>query len=472
MKIGRKRMAFITTSLFTISLFSQSLVFASSTEKHIKVKTELGSSSITLNWNNIGTKYEIYRDGKLIENTKQNNYVDTSIGADELYKYVIAAYDDDKLIDTIRVSTKAKSSPEKLKSFKPGKAETTPDMTIESVAGANSVTLNWPAIPDDDNVYDIYRDGVFISKITGNHFVDENLSSSTKYRYSVVGTKKFNKAEIANIKNELKNTNTKEVTDEELSQLENTYEAIKFVKTLSSSLEANLDENVLNESNLMTVSSSSSPYFSFRYLTFIPYQRVKNPWPEWTTPDYSYQTYFLGNNRSFNVLAYQNSKTEQNIDVTFDQPTLSTYNQRTYNDSTTLVDGNNTPLWTGTATCEQSPWYGSDHTKAFDLYLISPNSYGTDIKQFGAGGDCGIPYRDKLSPDITYYYDAWIERDGDWRVKGSHDKAPSHEFYIYDRSTGSYTTIYNHSVALKSNGDPDFNYLLPFYPSWTFDISG
>jgi hypothetical protein len=282
---------------------------------------------------------------------------------------------------------------------------------------------------------------------------------------------KFNKDEINALKKELKNNNTAAVSDEDLSKLENTFEAIKFVKTLDSELNANVDENTLKESNLMSISAAAAPYFSFRYMTFIPNKRIKNPWPEWTTA-YNFQTYFLGNNRTFNVLASQNSKTEQNIDITFDQPSNSTYNQRTFTDKTTLVDGNNTPLWTGQAVCEQSPWYGTDHTKAFDLYLLSPNSYGTDLKQFGAGGDCGIPYRDKISPDITYYYDAWIERDGDWRVKGSHDKAPSHEFYIYDRSLGNYTTIFKHNVALKSNGDPDFNYLLPSYPSWTFDISG
>ncbi len=248
------------------------------------------------------------------------------------------------------------------------------------------------------------------------------------------------------------------------------FEAIKFVRTLDSNLEANLDESILNQSNLLPL--LTTPYFSFRYLTFIPNYKIKNPWPTWTTPDYPYQTYFLGNNRSFDVLAFQNSKTEQNIDITFDQTPYSTYDQRTFADATNLVDGSNNVLWTGQAVCEQSPWYGTDHTKAFDLYLISPNSYGLDTKQFGAGGDCGIPYRDYLSPDITYYYDAWIERDGDWRVKGSHDKAPSHEFYIYDTSIGNYTTIFQHNVQLDSNGDPDFNYLLPIYPNWTFDISG
>ncbi|MFD0716984.1 hypothetical protein [Paenibacillus sp. GCM10027626] len=155
----------------------------------------------------------------------------------------------------------------------------------------------------------------------------------------------------------------------------------------------------------------------------------------------------------------------QNIDVTFDEPSYSTYNQRTAVDSTTLVDKNDKPVWTGQAKCTLE-------NNAFRLYLMSPNSYGKDKKQFGAGGDCGIPYRDNLSPDITYYYDAWIERDGDWRVKGSHDKAPSHEFYIYDHATGNYKMIFQHSAVRKANGDVDFLYLLPIYPSWSFDISG
>jgi chitodextrinase len=75
--------------------------------------------------------------------------------------------------------------------MKQGTKDNTPDMTIESIAGSNSVTLNWPTISDDDNVYDVYRDDELISRVQGNQFTDDNVTPSTKYRYSVIGTKKF-----------------------------------------------------------------------------------------------------------------------------------------------------------------------------------------------------------------------------------------------------------------------------------------
>ncbi|MFS0725537.1 hypothetical protein [Paenibacillus sp. 1P07SE] len=106
------------------------------------------------------------------------------------------------------------------------------------------------------------------------------------------------------------------------------------------------------------------------------------------------------------------------------------------------------------------------------MFLYSPHIFGLDAKKFAAGADCGIPYGDLISPDITYGYDAWIERDGDWRVAGSHDKAPSHEFYIYDRASGNYTEIFQHPALRKANGDVQFLALAPPWPSTHFDISG
>lgn len=458
----KRTLPLLSASLLASSLlFSQSGVsFAAEDKGQINVKTETSVSSVSLTWEKKGTKYKIFRDGKLKGESVENTFVDTNVKPDELYKYLIVTYDGDNPIDTIRISTKAKSSENKQSLKKSATQETTNketdklDMTIESVASSGVVTLNWPAIPDDDSIYEVYKDGSLIANVSDRYYTDKDVKPSTQYRYSVIGKKKLSDDEIKKIKEEAKEKYV--VSDEELRNLEHTYEAIKFVKTLDSNLQTNLQESNLKETN--SIAMSSTPYFSFRYATFIPDQKVSNPFPG------GGGTYFLGNNRSFDVLS-ENSKTLQNIDVTFDQPYYSTYGHRTSVDSTTLVDGNNTPVYTGTAKC--SPSNG-----AFDLSLMSPNSYGADLKQFGAGADCGIPYYDWLSPDITYYYDAWIERDGDWRVKGSHDQAPSHEFYIYDRSLGRYTTIFQHNAARKSNGEVNFLALAPPYPSWTFDISG
>ncbi|MDC3418485.1 DUF3238 domain-containing protein [Aquibacillus salsiterrae] len=431
------------------TLFSQSSVlFAIQAKDRFKAKTEITSSSITLNWDKIGTEYKIYRDGNLIGETKENSFVDATIKADVLYKYLIAAYDDKKITDIVRISTKAKTSLDK-GSLKKENQNNTLDMTIESVAGSNFITLNWPKIPDDDNVYQVYRNGSLIANVSDTQFTDQDVVSSTRYRYNVIGKKKLSDDDVNKIKKELKKKHDNNVSDEKLLKLENTYEAIKFVKTLDSDLQTNFEVSRLKEANFITM-SSDSPYFSFRYMTFIPDYRVPNPFQS--------GTYFLGNNRSYDVLSYD-YKTLQNIDVTFDQPLYSTYRQRTGVGTTYLVDEDNNFLSSKTANCTAD-------NGAYDLYLLSPNSYETDKKQFGAGGDCGIPYNDNITPDITYYYDAWIERDGDWRVKGSHDKAPAHEFYIYDGSIGSYTTIFQHGF------DGNFNNLFPFYPNWTFDISG
>ncbi|MBP1991595.1 hypothetical protein [Paenibacillus eucommiae] len=452
-----KPLSLFTMPLLAVLLFSQSPVaFADQAKDNIKAKTEISASSVTLNWDKIGTDYKVYKDGKLIGETRENTFVDTTVKPDELYKYHIVVYDGDQLIDTVRISTKAKSSLDN-SSLKKVNQINVPDMTIESIAGSDFVTLNWPEIPDDDNVYEVYRDGSLLASVSGRQFNDENVTHSTTYRYSVIGKKKLSEDEIKNIKKELDDNSANVVSDEELHKRENTFEAIKFVKTIDSNLEANLEESRLMESNLINI-NSSSPYFSFRYMTFIPDARVPIPF----IGGLGY--YFLGNNRGFNVLS-ESYKTQQNIDVTFDEPSYSTYNQRTGVGETVIVDEGWVYQDADTVVCTPS-------NGKYKLYLLAPNSYGTDLKQFGAGASCGIPFFDNFTPDIDHYYDAWIERDGDWRVKGSHDKAPSHEFYIYDRSSSSYTTIFQHSVLRKPNGEAEFNALLPSWDDTYFDISG
>lgn len=454
--VKKKMLSLVVSPLLLATLVLQPVSVAASVSKDsenpLQARTQISTSSVSLSWEHFGNNYQIFRDGKLIAETKQNAFTDTDVKPDELVKYVIAAFDDDKLVETIRISTKANSISE-MRTF--SGADKAPDMTIESVAGANFITLNWPEIPDDDGVYSLYKDGEFIATVSERKFTDKDVEPNSTYRYSVIGTKKLSESEVENIKTEL--GDAIDVSDDELYALENTYEAIKFVKTLDSNLDRNLDEDRLAEANLITL--ASAPYFSFRYLTFIPDYKVKNPF------DLSGDSYFLGNDRGFNVLTFNNSKTEQNIDVEFDQPNSSTYNHRVGVDTTVLVDEDNTEINRKTATCSTS-------NGGFDLFLYTPHSFGADAKKFAAGADCGIPYFDNISPDITYGYDAWIERDGDWRVAGSHDKAPSHEFYIYSRDTGTYEEIFQHSALRKSNGDVEFNALFPWWASTHFDISG
>ena len=447
----KMRSLFVLSVLVTLLVQpSNSMAYSTSIDS-FTVQTKQATSSITLSWSQFGSHYKVFKEGKLIGETKNNTFIDNDVKSDELVKYFIAAFDGDKLIETVRISTKAKSDIRE-KSI-PGIA---PDMTMESVASSNYVVLNWPEIPDDDSVYELYRDDEFIANVSGRNFVDSGLTPNTTYRYSIIGTKKINENEINAIKSEM---GERILTDEELNLLKHTYESIKFVKTLDNDLVKNLENAPLNEANLITTNSASSPYFSFRYLTFIPDYRVDNPIPG------GGNTYFLGNDRDFDVLTFNNSKTEQNIDIEFDQPNNSTYGHRVKNDSTTLVDEHNNVIETRSANCTTS-------NGGFDLFLYNPHSFGADAKKFGAGADCGIPFGPSFAPDINYGYDGWIERDGDWRVAGSHDQAPSHEFYIYIRSTGSYTTIFQTSAKRKSNGKVDFDYLWPIMPNKHFDISG
>jgi hypothetical protein len=63
MHVKKPLQLFSVTSVL-VSLLCQSPVYASTPEKHIKAQTERSESAITLSWNDIGTSYKIYKEGK------------------------------------------------------------------------------------------------------------------------------------------------------------------------------------------------------------------------------------------------------------------------------------------------------------------------------------------------------------------------------------------------------------------------
>ncbi|MEH6888077.1 fibronectin type III domain-containing protein, partial [Priestia megaterium] len=59
---------------------------------------------------------------------------------------------------------------------------------LEVVATNDSVTLNWDKIPDENGVYEIYKDDVQIGSTRGLEFTDKNVKPNSRYQYDIVAT--------------------------------------------------------------------------------------------------------------------------------------------------------------------------------------------------------------------------------------------------------------------------------------------
>lgn len=126
--------------------------------------------------------FKIYRDGKLIFKTESNinKYVDNEVEPNIFYTYTVKATnkDGDSIGDSIKVQIKTKI------------IQTIPQPPTDFSAIALSeseVSLKWEDNSDNEEGFEIYRDGVLIykSKKDETSYIDKGLKPDTVYKYSI-----------------------------------------------------------------------------------------------------------------------------------------------------------------------------------------------------------------------------------------------------------------------------------------------
>ncbi len=418
--------------------FSGELTHASGL--YVDVKEDV--NSITMSWKNEGDFYKIYKEGKLLWEGNKTTFKDTNLIAGELYGYKIGVYKNDKLIDinSIKTSTRenigVKESTQRT-SVLANETNQSMEYLLNSNVGSDSVSLGWDALPDDDGIYEIYRNQKLIGKTRETQYVDKKLKPGTIYTYEIIAKTEVNDLQKQQINDQIK----KQGLALSKKEKENLYLAenslVRIVETIPAISEKSLKVTSVPE---QMSSLASIIQYGFRWTTFIEAKSVADP--------FSLGNWLKGDNRTFgfNESSYR-TRTDVIADFTGGMITDSRKVGRTERYETKDLTGS--PIKTGTASNT-----GIKVTKDINT---------STRKYWRINHDVGVPFA-AIYPNITYYVETDIKRDGSFTVKGSHDRMPSHEFYVFIPNSDTIVPIFQFS-------DEGAGFLIPGTPQKTFNIS-
>ena len=313
-----------------------------------------------------------------------------------------------------------------------------------------SVLLFCTTPSDKDGEYEIYKNGEKIGSTSKTKYVDDSVKAGEEYKYNIkVQTE---------VTEERKNQIVKEVTESGSEPSEEVKQ--KMFRIIGNvGVQVKVPELSKDALSSLVASSASLPSgtddFKFRYSTFIPNAYIYDPN---LLENSGKVTYLLGDDRPF--FSFNADEYRSRLDVT--TAFFSGGGDMNYDRDFGLsvrcdVQGNPCPsseiLETDTA-----PDSGID---------VDINEEGSRQIRWDASQDQGVPFGASY-PNVNWQYNASLSRTA-FAVDGAHDQAPSHEFFVSDRSNGQIDTIYTYDVgsfvdfALLAPGIPQVHYSQTIY---------
>lgn len=322
------------------------------------------------------------------------------------------------------------------------------DSHIDTIIRENEIKLFWYNLPDEDQKYEIYRNGKYLTTVKGNEYLDTNLPQSNEYKYSVISYKKIPQNEIKEKMAFLEQKKIK-VTKENKKAL--LYER-KELGTIVIASEKNAIENKSIDDKVKTLAPPVYPNgygYLVRYTTFIPLDRAPNPWCE----DVGICTYdeFGGDTAERGFDMWSNKfRTRADAYITWDWD----------NEPNSIVFDPQTGVTTG---YKNGVEVGRDKAPAEEDMKIKSEETGSDWiyhRMFLASSNPLV-----LSPDIdAFYYAKLYNSSYSAEFYGVHDQAPSHELYLMDYP-GSF------GIDIHTQEHQGFDYLWPWTTKTEFNVS-
>lgn len=416
--------------------------------------------SLTLQFNQEGDYYEVYKDGEILYKGENNSFIDTDNDIGQNYN--VGIYKNNQLEDVIVVKTNKSEVTSNRQVPEENQERTQVDILkdqvnngyLEAISTSNSVSLKWSELQDSDGIYEIYRDEKKIGETKELEFIDTKVKGEQRYRYEVLAKVEVDDAKKVQIDKELTERNLTPT----ISQKEELYnsrgiltkiidtptKSEQSLKTKPSFFEKTSPKATNIKETSTTVSAAAFPVseeYSFSYVTFIPQVSTMDPFSMY---------YLAGDNRGYDPYSSK-FRTKSSVNVGFWMPYMSHFPET----------GLSHKCYTSACTAP----YAWTEQASTDGIQIHKDLVTTTKMQWRVNHDVGIPFG-SYYPNINYYYNATLTKSS-LTVSGSHDKAPAHEFYMFPATSSSYITIERWWV----DSGWDFGMLMPGAPQDYFNFS-
>jgi len=409
-------------------------------------------SEVNLKINSKGEYYKIFKGEKLVYKGNDSNYIEKLNG--ESQKYKIGVYSkNDKLKEVVAVKVAKEHNITQPHSMNSEEKEIYIDKVVQNtrlqtIVDSKSVTLQWPELPDEDNIYEIYRDDAKIAETSGLYYVDDNVESGTEYHYTL----KINNVASDETANKIK----EKAKEKNIPASYNMFEYEGLISTIVATptiVEKSLTEdpvmdpiletnNISLDGAISTMAIPNSNEFSFAYRTYIPFKSVPNPNP------FSDVQYLKGDNRTTPTAYSSKYRTEANVYAMLSEPA-----------AITLWPDVSESFYCSEKSCSTPKSLGTASKSGINLlkHRVSKNDL-----MWAVNHSVGVPTI--TAPKIDYEYVAQLTNKS-FIVSGVHDRAPSHEFWM-NYPTGE-KKIYSHEVTSELEF---WNLFGLVQKSWSFDM--
>ncbi|MEB9502497.1 DUF3238 domain-containing protein [Bacillus anthracis] len=453
-------------------------------------------NKIDLSWNkrNIVSKYKLNKlndDGKWEEvwNGTETQFSITNLEPSNVYTLKLISYDsNENPLNESKINAFTLKDKDAKQQYSEGLRSTSKadvsraatdeskvvypmaDAYINSVESGGTAKLTWGNVPANNNAYEVYRNGEYVTTTTKNEFIDtqrsivqkENVSFGTSteqdpYRtfYDVKSVKQLpsnmieEKVDALKAKGITLTTHQKEELECEEKNLST------FVDKPGWSSMAKQDKST---TNLAAAGLNYDMGLRFRYQTFIPDAYVDAP---------SYIPDIISDFRTFegdrrNYFTYFSNSFRTRLDVT----ATWSYNGTTggFNPAKIMVN-KETGLTTGYKNDGTAVNGKANAERDLFVFVKSATSRQAQFIMKTASANPLVPG----APVIDAYAHVVVNRNGSGATAGYHDRAPNHEFYAAFYVSHK-PQIYNPATlhTSKLSRRLKFTALFPFVPPIEF----
>ncbi|MCP1124257.1 PA14 domain-containing protein [Bacillus sp. 3103sda1] len=300
------------------------------------------------------------------------------------------------------------------------------DAYINSVESGGMTKLTWGNVPTDDNVYEVYRNGQYVTTTNKNEFIDTPKSVIQRASIdSETSTADDPYRTYYDIKS------VKQIPSNKVEEKVNTLKASGVTPTNHQKEELGCEEKKLStyvdkpgwsapaKSSVSSESVSSYDLgYTFRYQTFIP---AAYPDAPWYIPNIisDFKT-FKGDNR--NYFTYFSDKYRTRLDVTVTwKHSMNGY----LGTSAEFKSIKKTGLTTGYKKDGTAVDGKANAERDLNMSVVLATSKRAEFTMETASANPLVPG----APTIDAFAYVIVNRNGSGATAGFHDKAPNHEFY-------------------------------------------